>query len=57
MVKKIERMKVISPDLAFDPVEAALRQLFEEMSAEEIPDDFMALVAQLDNQTQNSEPK
>jgi hypothetical protein len=35
------------PDLAFDPVEAALRQLHQTFAAEEIPDDFLDLLDQL----------
>ncbi len=37
------------PDLAFDPIEAALRQLHENVASEEIPDDFMRLLDQLDD--------
>lgn len=33
--------------VAFDPVEAALRQIFDDVAAEDIPDDFADLVAQL----------
>ncbi len=36
-----------APDLAFDPVEAALRQIFDAVAAEEVPEDFAALVAKL----------
>lgn len=45
------------PKLAFDPVEAALRQIFDEVASEEVPDDFADLVAQLRNRpapTENS---
>lgn len=37
------------PDLAFDPIEAALRQLHASVASEEIPDDFMRLLDQLDD--------
>lgn len=37
-------------DMAFDPIEAALRQLHERIAAEAIPDDFMQLLDQLDDQ-------
>jgi hypothetical protein len=37
------------PDLAFDPIAAALRQLHESVAAEEIPDDFLDLLDQLDD--------
>lgn len=36
-------------DMAFDPIEAALRQLHESIAAEEIPDDFLDLLDQLDD--------
>jgi hypothetical protein len=36
-----------TPDLAFDPVEAALRQMFDNVAAEDVPEDFAALVAKL----------
>ena len=45
---KQPKSKSAHPPVAFDPVEAALRQIFNDVAAEEIPDDFAALVAQLD---------
>lgn len=36
-------------EMAFDPIEAALRQLHETIAAEEIPDDFLDLLDQLDD--------
>lgn len=36
-----------SVELAFDPVEAALRELFDDMAAEAVPEDFMQLIAKL----------
>lgn len=36
-----------APQLAFDPIEAALRQIFDGVSAEPVPDDFADLVARL----------
>lgn len=35
------------PPVAFDPVEAALRQIFDDVASEEVPADFADLVAQL----------
>lgn len=40
-----------SPEMAFDPIEAALRQLHESMASEEIPDDFLRLLDQLDERS------
>lgn len=39
------------PELAFDPIEAALRQLHESFAAEDIPDDFLDLLEQLDDRS------
>lgn len=36
-----------SPGMAFDPVEAALRQIFDEVASEDVPGDFSDLVAKL----------
>lgn len=33
--------------MAFDPVEAALRQIFDDVASEDVPDDFSDLVAKL----------
>lgn len=55
MTKKPERRKAVQPGLAFDPLEAALRQLFDEVAAEEIPDDFMKLVKQLENKSREAD--
>lgn len=35
------------PPMAFDPVEAALRQIFDNVASEDIPADFADLVARL----------
>lgn len=40
--------KKAQPDLAFDPIEAALRQIHDSIASEEIPDDFLRLLEQLD---------
>lgn len=48
MEKKRQRAKPSRPELAFDPVEAALRQMFDEVSAEPVPDDFAALISRLE---------
>lgn len=36
------------PELPFDPIVAALRQLHDQIAAEKIPDDFMKLLEKLD---------
>lgn len=40
---------------AYDPVKAALRQLYDKVIAEEIPDDFLDLVNRLDTQSEKDE--
>ena len=35
------------PPMAFDPVEAALRQIFDNVASEDVPADFADLVAKL----------
>lgn len=40
-----------TPEMAFDPIEAALRQLHESVASEEIPDDFVRLLDQLDDRS------
>ena len=57
MMKKRKEAKTPGPDLAFDPVDAALRQLFDAVSAENIPDDFADLIARLENETRPAERK
>jgi Anti-sigma factor NepR len=37
--------------MAFDPVQAALRQLHDDIVAEDIPDDFLKLLDRLDGKT------
>ena len=49
MQKKRQGAKETRPELAFDPLEAALRQMFDDVAAEKIPDDFAELVARLEN--------
>jgi Anti-sigma factor NepR len=39
------------PETTFDPVTAALRQLYEEIAAEEIPDDFIKLLDRLEEKS------
>ena len=46
-MKKDQDKKPAGTPLAFDPIEAALRQIFDEVSAEAVPDDFADLVAKL----------
>ena len=43
------------PDLAFDPIAAALRQIHDHVAAEDIPEDFLRLLDQLDD-SQSREP-
>lgn len=38
------------PRPGFDPIEAALRQMFSEVESEEVPDDFAALIAKFAEQ-------
>ncbi len=54
MIKKTDDEKPSKSgktQLAFDPVQAALRQLYEDVAAEQIPDDFIKLLDQLDEPT------
>lgn len=41
------KAKPSRPPVAFDPVEAALKQIFNDVASEDVPDDFADLVAQL----------
>ncbi len=45
-----------APELAFDPIEAALRQLHDDVAAEGIPDDFMRLLDRLDDAPARRKP-
>lgn len=54
---KQPKPKAPQPPVAFDPVEAALRQIFDDVAAEEIPDDFAELVAQLTPKPQDEKKK
>jgi Anti-sigma factor NepR len=40
--------------LAFDPVQAALRQLHDDIVAEDIPDDFLKLLDRLDGKPRSA---
>jgi hypothetical protein len=42
------------PPTAFDPIEAALRQMFNEVEREDVPDDFSELVAKFAKQQRKS---
>lgn len=53
--KKQPEEKRAQPLVAFDPVRAALRQIFDDIAAEDVPNDFADLVAQLN--TKSSEKK
>lgn len=48
---KAPRQPDEGPELAFDPIAAALRQLHDTIASEEIPDDFLDLLDQLDDQS------
>lgn len=39
------------PELAFDPIGAALRQIHDSIASEKIPDDFLRLLEQLDERS------
>jgi anti-sigma factor RsiW len=44
------------PKLAFDPLEAALRQLFDDVADEPVPDDFLQLIQKLDDTKRKQKP-
>ena len=44
--KRDKREKLKTP-VAFDPVEAALKQMFDDVASEEVPEDFADLIAKL----------
>ncbi len=44
------------PELAFDPIDAALREIHDSIAAEEIPDDFLRLLEQLDERSIKRSP-
>lgn len=46
-----------APPMAFDPVEAALRQIFDDVAAEDVPPDFADLVAKLSKHPRPSKDK
>lgn len=41
--------------MAFDPIEAALRQLYDSMAAEPIPEDFLRILDRLSDAEQQDE--
>jgi hypothetical protein len=43
--------------LPFDPVEAALRQIFDDVASEDIPPDFADLIAKLEEGMRQPEEK
>lgn len=51
--RKSEKPK---PPVAFDPVEAALKQIFDDVTAESVPADFAALVAKLTEKKSEKKP-
>lgn len=55
--KKQPEPKREQPPVAFDPVEAALRQIFDDVAAEDVPDDFADLVAQLTTKSSDEKGK
>lgn len=46
-----------TPPTSFDPVEAALRQMFDEVASEDVPDDFAGLVAELAKKAREAKGK
>ena len=40
--------KMPDTDAAFDPVSAALQQLHQAVASEEVPEDFMRILAEID---------
>jgi hypothetical protein len=42
---------------AFDPIEAALRRMFNDVAKEEVPDDFSQLVAQFAQKQRGADKK
>lgn len=42
--------EICSPPMAFDPVEAALREIFDDVASEDVPADFAELIAKLAKQ-------
>jgi hypothetical protein len=40
--------KMTDPNTAFDPVEAALKQMHQAVSTEAVPDDFMRILEDID---------
>lgn len=54
---KQPKPKEPQPPVAFDPVEAALRQIFDDVAAEDIPADFADLVAQLTPKSSDKKDK
>ena len=48
--KSSRTSKKTSPDMAFDPIEAALRQIHERVAEEQVPDAFLRLLEQLDDE-------
>lgn len=44
------------PELAFDPIDAALREIHNKIAAEKIPDDFLRLLEQLDEKSAKRSP-
>lgn len=44
------------PEMAFDPIKAALRQIHDSVAAEGIPADFVDLLDRLDKSTSSRKP-
>ncbi|MHA7820074.1 MAG: NepR family anti-sigma factor [Erythrobacter sp.] len=45
--EKREKREKLNKAVAFDPVEAALKQMFDDVASEEVPEDFADLIAKL----------
>lgn len=46
-----------TPPASFDPVEAALRQMFDDVASEDVPEDFAGLVAELAKKAREAKEK
>jgi hypothetical protein len=46
----------MNANLAFDPIEAALRQIHDSIASEDIPEEFLRLLEQLDDTPPNRKP-
>ena len=54
--KREKREKHKTP-VAFDPVEAALKQMFDDVASEDVPEDFAELIAKLSDKPHKGEKR